>query len=53
MTASDHAQQRSQCFSLAWKGASTDGLPTFADRAPNGWVAPVPVCQWLIRDAAT
>src|SRR5215472_435169 len=25
MTASDHAQQRSQCFSLAWKGASTDG----------------------------
>jgi len=33
--------------------AESGGLPTFADRAPNGWVAPVPVCQWLIRDAAT
>ena len=29
MTASDHAQQRSLTFSLAWKGASTDGLAEF------------------------
>jgi hypothetical protein len=41
MTASDHARQRTPTFSLAWKGASTDGERSFAKACLNGEVAPI------------